>query len=224
MPAWLDLSKENSLQFIEKFGEIKNLETNGNFTTNKKIDINNLNSPDPKTSRDQILSKDTNSSLLSQNVNNDVGQIIPVENGKTPFVLDKTLKVNSLPESIVEAVTEISGTDKKDIYEINNDIVMIENDAFIFSASILKIGPNLLIPVFSGSTRIGTMGGTFHGSFDKRGKIVGKMHIANPIKRTLNSNAVEHILSGPNGCTLKRTIGKDMILMEGTAFLINDSK
>ena len=140
-------------------------------------------------------------------------------NGEIPFSTDKPLLVNSLPEKIVDAVLQISATDEADTYELNGDIVIVGDNSILFAASVIKIGPSLTIPVFSRGLRLGNFGGAFEGSYDND-MMVGKMQIASPIETEFYSNVEEYIESGPAGCTLKRTEGKGLILIEGKAYLL----
>ena len=142
--------------------------------------------------------------------------IAPSTTEKIPFPHDKFLVVNSLPNEIVDATTTFFGSNVEGHYEIDGEVVVLNSsDPYLFSASILKLSPKLMIPIYSNATRLGTFGGTYIGTTAK-----GKMKLKNPIAVGFRFNTTEYVLSGPQGCTLKRTSGKDLTLIEGEAFLL----
>jgi hypothetical protein len=189
------------------------------------IDFFNKLFPNKKEFVTSLLTIESDSIIVLKNLEDKIHKIAPNANEKIPFSSDTSLIVGSLPETTtLDAITEISRSDEEGNYKISGDISIIGNENILFSASILKIGPNLIIPIFSKTIRLGSIVvGDFEGRFDDKGKTAGKMHIATPIETTLNVDSFEHILSGPKGCTLKRTAGKGLLLIDGNAFLLRSN-
>ena len=188
------------------------------------IDFFNKLFPNKKEFVTSLLTIESDSIIVLNNLEDKIYKIAPNANEKIPFSSDTSLIVGSLPETTLDAITEISLSDEEGKYKISGDISIIDNENILFSASILKIGPNLIIPIFSNAIRLGSIVvGDYKGRFDDKGKTVGKMHIATPIETTINVDSFEHILSGPEGCTLKRTAGKGLLLIDGNAFLLRSN-
>jgi hypothetical protein len=202
--------------------------------------------------------------LFPNNSKKIVAALLSVKHG-VPFPADKPVLVSSLPDSCWNGVTRVSKSSRPGFFTITGEVMATGLDTYtpdkddpapiqrgqgrivLFSASTLKIDPDITLPVNSCmnlfSPAVLLEEGNFYRIINNaalKGFLDKKMTLANPIEvdlsfengryfvgwgKTQGANIFQtvttqdYIVSGPKGCTLQRTTGKNLILVEGDAFL-----